>query len=277
MATKLFGHYTDPNGLMGVIGNGTLWATNIKFLNDEQEFNHAIELITEILDSPKIQPDDPKWDVKERFVDKLTTRLKSLSELKTEDIFTLSFSEKTDLLSQWRGYCPNDGYSIIIELNKYFESIKPQFKSIYLFRCLYDKEEKTEKLRLLLNKYWKKYYAAKTDTTKNNILHQLSREFMLLASHFKHPSFEEEAEHRIVVVFDQEDRANIKFRKGRFSLIPYIALPFSIEYIKKICIGPTAKKELANRGLTSYIENITKTPYFLCEIDIIQSTTPYRS
>lgn len=36
-------HYTDLNGLKGIIESNSLWATNFRFLNDAAELDHGTE------------------------------------------------------------------------------------------------------------------------------------------------------------------------------------------------------------------------------------------
>lgn len=38
-------HYTNQDGLLGIIGNNTLWATNILYLNDYKEHIIGKELL----------------------------------------------------------------------------------------------------------------------------------------------------------------------------------------------------------------------------------------
>lgn len=42
-------HYTDQSGFMGIFLNQELWATKIQYLNDEKEYNLALELAEHIL------------------------------------------------------------------------------------------------------------------------------------------------------------------------------------------------------------------------------------
>jgi hypothetical protein len=51
-----YGHYTTTAGLLGIVGREKLWATNIKFLNDEHELVHAVELVKEIVSTQKRTP-----------------------------------------------------------------------------------------------------------------------------------------------------------------------------------------------------------------------------
>jgi hypothetical protein len=56
MADVKYGHYTTQAGLLAMIRDEILWATNIKFLNDEHEFLHAIGLIKDIISTQKKTP-----------------------------------------------------------------------------------------------------------------------------------------------------------------------------------------------------------------------------
>jgi hypothetical protein len=56
--SQTYGHYTTLAGLLGIVKTESIWATNIKFLNDEQEFLHALGLIKEIIATSKITNKD---------------------------------------------------------------------------------------------------------------------------------------------------------------------------------------------------------------------------
>ncbi|EJG2383281.1 hypothetical protein HMPREF1144_0490 [Klebsiella sp. OBRC7] len=38
-------HYTDLNGLKGIIESGSLWATHFSFLNDSNELTHGMNCL----------------------------------------------------------------------------------------------------------------------------------------------------------------------------------------------------------------------------------------
>lgn len=278
MSPPLYGHYTTLAGLMGIVKSETLWATNIKFLNDEQEFQHALDMIKEIIPKANIAPQHSQYSSHREYVDRIGKELDSLDRYQADSVFTLSFSEETDLLSQWRGYCPaNNGYCLIFEVQQIYETIKSAFEDCYLVACVYEIKQKETQLKTLLNNYWVKYVKAKSEKEKKRLLDQLARELMLLASYFKHPSFAEEKEHRIVVLLDYAPDANLQFREGRFSLIPYIELPAPRKSIQKICIGPTGHKQLARRALETFLDNCYGIPATtLGDLKITFSSTPFR-
>lgn len=273
----MLGHYTNTQGLLGIIQSKTLRATNIKFLNDEHEFIHALELIKRLIkdiDPARAAPYEITFN---EFREKITSKITILDESTSESIFTLSFSQKTDLLSQWRGYCPNnDGYCLLLDTEKVKNSASAKFDECHFFQCIYDNEKKEEQLRNILNKYWLDYRNG-DDKQKGISVENLRREILLLASHFKHPAFEEESEHRIVIFLNFMPDEKVKFREGRFSIIPFIEIDIKIENIKKITIGPTNRKDLAERGLKCFLETTIALPYPMLDITIDKSEIPYRS
>lgn len=42
-------HYTDVAGLIGICTSGSLWATNLRFMNDARELDHARHLMLKVL------------------------------------------------------------------------------------------------------------------------------------------------------------------------------------------------------------------------------------
>lgn len=272
------GHYTNTQGLLGIFQSKTLRATNIKFLNDEHEFVHALELIRQLIlgvDEGKAAPHVREFN---EFRERILSKINILDQHTVEAIFTLSFSEKTDLLSQWRGYCPdNDGYCLVVETDSVIESAKKEYDESYFFKCIYSDEEKGKRFRDVLNSYWAKYRKG-DDKVRGEAVEHLRKEILLLASHFKHSAFEEESEHRLVVVLNFMPDDRVKFRQGRFSIIPFVEVEIEeLESIGKIIIGPTHRRELAQRGLRCFLETTHDVPYFLIETEIECSEIPYRS
>ena len=282
MADVEYGHYTTISGAMGILKNEALWATNIKFLNDEHEFQHALDLIKELLPTSRISREEPNNPVHNSFIKAITEKIDTLDNHRSDSVFTLSFTEETDLLSQWRGYCPtNNGYCVVMDVQKLYELLKEKFNAVHLVQCVYDLDEKKNQLKALLNSYWSKYVSVKSSDgskkARNGIIDNLSKELMLLASYFKHPSFAEEKEHRIVVIMEwAPSEETMHFREGRFSIIPYLQLSAPRSLVKRIIIGPTAHKKLSKRALEAFIEKVFAEPMFLVDVSVEFSKTPYR-
>ena len=43
-------HYTSPAGLIGIFHGEVIWATHIAFLNDESEYQHTVDLLSQLVD-----------------------------------------------------------------------------------------------------------------------------------------------------------------------------------------------------------------------------------
>jgi hypothetical protein len=272
------GHYTNTQGLMGIFQSKTLRATNIKFLNDEHEFVHALELIRQLILSTDDHKAKPHVNEFKEFKEKILSKINTLDQYTVETIYTLSFSEKTDLLSQWRGYCPNnDGYCLFIETQNILDSAKESYDECHFYKCIYSDEEKENTFRQLLNSYWSKYWRGNKEL-RLKVIEDFRTDILLLASHFKNSAFQEESEHRIVVLLPTTPDKRIKFRQGQFSVVPYVEIEISdLESIERIIIGPTHRKELAQRGLRCLLESAHDLPDFLINTNIELSDIPYRS
>ena len=100
-------HYTSANGLLGLLKSEKMWATDIRYLNDSQEFDFGSNLISSRLKARyKSTASKLRRRLFAAFVD-------SLSMVSNLPICIASFSAVGDLLSQWRAYCPlSGGFSV---------------------------------------------------------------------------------------------------------------------------------------------------------------------
>lgn len=275
----IYGNYTDSNALISILSSGKLWATNIKFLNDEQEFVHALGLVKEILNNSrkKTKVNHGNLHQYRSFIDQVMNSLDDLDELHSEDIFTCSFSEEKDLLSQWRGYCRGvHGYCIHFDLDMLLAAVSEKFLMSEIHSCVYDDEKKRKKILGDLNLHWKNYAKLKSADDKEKEIFELKYKISTHASHFKHSSFSEEKEHRLVIRESWVVDAPIKFRTGPMSIIPYLEIPAPKEAVKGIGVGPTRDQELANRG----VDALRKTMFDvvgLLDCEVVPSLIPYRS
>jgi hypothetical protein len=89
-------HYTSPEGLIGIIGSRSLWASDMLCLNDSSEATYAHGLIQGALDMDNGRLLPPKH--RSEFEEGLRSAFRMYSP------FVTCFCENGDLLSQWRGY-----------------------------------------------------------------------------------------------------------------------------------------------------------------------------
>ena len=93
-------HYTTQQGLLGIISDKEIWASHTQYLNDVREFRHALDLVKEEISAMKSEAATNELSRK-----CLTAMEESvLSGLESINVCVCSFSERGDVLSQWRAY-----------------------------------------------------------------------------------------------------------------------------------------------------------------------------
>jgi hypothetical protein len=104
-------HYTDGNGLLGILQSSKLYATQVSALNDSKETKHATELfapaIKETLQKHSSNPD------LSAFVDAVLHFADAGEDSRlTSKFFVTCISGEEDDLTQWDRYGKGNGYAI---------------------------------------------------------------------------------------------------------------------------------------------------------------------
>lgn len=124
MEEELLYHYTSIVGLNGIISSRNLWASDCRYLNDQKELVHAIEIFLDGFES----------DTKEI----LSLALHWFSFSQAHCVFSLSRSPR--VLSQWRAY-GDDGHGAAIGFSrKYLPGIGNSSTRL-LVDCIYSDHE----------------------------------------------------------------------------------------------------------------------------------------
>tara|TARA_R110002033_G_scaffold121307_1_gene164274 strand:+ start:5331 stop:5984 length:654 start_codon:yes stop_codon:yes gene_type:complete len=135
-------HYTSLDGLIGIINGNSVWASHCKYLNDSVEYIHALNFPVSF--SNNIYIDD---DYLAPFG--LSIR-KALDKMVHKNIYISSFSEKPDLLSQWRGYCP-PGRGICIGFKHDILEKYCRENNLNLNKCVYSQAEQSKAMKKLVD------------------------------------------------------------------------------------------------------------------------------
>lgn len=125
-------HYTNIDGLFGILESGALWGTHIAYLNDFQELDFGIDALCTLLE--EAESDWSSGSAKSGVTNPWTAAgegkiLADLVRLVRQGIygnktilkqefgpFVSCLSASRDQLSQWRGYA-NGGYAICFNTN----------------------------------------------------------------------------------------------------------------------------------------------------------------
>lgn len=262
---KLLYHYTSAEALLGILQSRSLWATDIRFLNDTEEFTFARDLISSELTrrASRLRT--------ERVRSNLAEQLKDLTAHAPPPAYVVSLSEQGNALSQWRAYAPRDGVAI-----GFHHRALGAVKAFALRRCTYLNEahnaskQDRQALDLIVDDiYASMQWAArlmiqrearKVSTDDMETIEALRDHADMIALRFvwsalsiKHAGFAEESEWRLISNMPELSLAHplgpdsiVNFRRGAFGVTPYLlaALPESWRNvplgIARIVVGPSS-------------------------------------
>ncbi len=258
---RIIYHYTDIDGLLGMILTGKIWATHVSRLNDSSEYHHGISIVPDCVRNSMPTLSKP-------LVEKL------LSEFKRVETYVASYSTKHDLLSQWRsysggkvGYCLGLATNGIATLDGSTPLLEPVIYKDSLAQQVISKMVNRVDEYLQSNKFG--------DVEVGFLLGMVGGTLANLACMIKHPKFEEENEYR---QFYRPGATSLQleqnFRNGRFGLTPYVEVPFIEEGrlpLRSVTIGPCQDADLE-----IYIVKTLLEKHSYLNVEILVSEIPLR-
>lgn len=266
-------HYTTLKGLKGIISSRCLWASDVRYMNDSAELNYIIALLQERVRF--ISTPSTATEVINHFVDWMSYRITN-----GHMVFAASFRADGNLLSQWRGYS-SVGKGISIGFNAQDIKTLATANGFKLGRCIYEKDKQIKLIDSVLSSISDAIAqddAYSCTAKREKIFETVEADMLSIAALFKHPSFAEEKEWRIVspAVTDYLE-APVNFREGASMMIPYYEFPLLDKHqqipISHLFLGPTPNRLLSLNSLKLYLEKSQITPakgIDYCEI-------PYRN
>jgi hypothetical protein len=266
---ELVYHYCDPNAFLGIIESGEIWASSAHHQNDTSERSYAGELLRSVADNLVTQ----YFHQSEENSNSLTMLL--IERAVDAIAYLTCFSEKSDLLSQWRAYTPRTGGFCVG-----FDTRKFTSGGDWLFgRCLYDPGKQRVAVEMILQEHLQFLDPSLPINAllqgNNPELASLIAALLTLVPLLKHPTFIEEAEWRLVRGPFEAEAHKVEFRVSRGQLIPFQRIPLiqkgELLPIAQVIIGPSADAEsrtfgatrmlLDRHGLQSCDLQISKIPY----------------
>jgi hypothetical protein len=234
-------HYTTQVGLLGILESRYIWATKIQFMNDATEFRTAIETVATELRSRAPDPFDPSPE--HARVDALFDQL---SAVESTDVFVISLTEEGDQLSQWRAYSGrHSGFAIGFDVATLCKVASEHGFS--LDRCIYDPQAHSLLAATLVDSglLWLSHSGRMT----RRRCREFRRTLLKWAPMFKHYTFDEEREWRLVSTSHLATSPETGFRPGPSTIIPYYKLPLHAKdgssVLSSVTVGPTPHPELS--------------------------------
>ena len=260
-------HYTSPEGLEGILTKKEIWFSNTKFLNDSSENNYIYSLFPRYCDTySECLLDQKYFKIINTIADQYLQRDYCCidgNRLWAENIFVASFSKDNDNLTLWNYYTKNSehlGYNVTFQ-NQPFDIQPPYFKYIY-GEVIYDNIEQKELLKKIIIKYNEIYQNNKTliendKNVKDNFIFQFINIIELYNIFFKHPKYGNEKEYRWAL-YNISNYAglgpNYRIHKGIF--IPYIKVPFEVDMVVQVGVGPSSNKELLRKSVDLFLSSV---------------------
>lgn len=244
-------HYTSLSGVLGIIGSRTLWASDIRYMNDSAELRHTADLVASDV-ARRINEGHARPHLLTCFLDWVRHRITN-----GHILFGASFRSNGNLLSQWRGYS-SVGKGASLGFNAHTVASCAAKQQFRMGRCIYDRVEQQALIAQVLDAV-EVLADGLDDGVDRVVYHQLfehlESDLLRLAAILKHPSFEEEQEWRLVspVVSDYRHAA-VNFREGRSMLVPYMSFSLVADDsdavdLDHVYLGPTPNISLSMNSM----------------------------
>ncbi|WP_186366035.1 DUF2971 domain-containing protein [Bacillus altitudinis] len=229
-------HYTNINGLDGILKEGEFWVSQADFLNDKTEMKYTFDMSKEIFSSickEKKKSQDDGYSI------------------------TFKFKELFDGLTQDR----NSGDPLPIASKVIYEKSEQKSKLLKLLSEIIDRfEDKTNK--------------GNYDVNSDGFIINAITVLEWYSIFFKDECFSQEEEFRIAFLYLRNRDAKIydcRISNGTF--IPYVKIKIDCNSVKGVTIGPKNNMDINKEGLRKFP---WKHEYDLTKVNISKSKIPYR-
>lgn len=272
-------HYTTHDAFMSILQAREIWAHDARISNDTRETEYAMGLMVRALEDCKSESGFPEFvkDAYDIFLDPFNPF--GMRELDGYLLIT-SFSEEPNLLSQWRAYAPENGYSLGLNTD---HLLKATSGAGFKFGAVeYDLDSAVNFFRKEIRHHIQKMEAKWGSGGAVLCLEEFEIFLSSVLPFVKHPSFAEEKEWRAFKYVRETNM--IRFRAGRKKITPYTQLALSesnqIEGLTEVIMGPSDGQHVLSSWTSDYLRqlgyNIRK-PKDKHGVRVYVSGSPYRS
>lgn len=277
-------HYTNLDGLIGIVRERGFWLSEHRCLNDLVELESGKKIAISVLKK------FGTVDCDSTFRDILHSAAAKLSKHQFLPLYICSFSKDLDSLALWRGYAKNGkGVSIVFDYdpgNMFFTTL-PHMRAVDVFYKNKDKERIcNEIIKIFLDEYNKDIKnndpPVLDDWLKDKWITDLAEGLLYVCVSFKHEAFSSEKEVR-VIAYNEKDFNGLEYRTVKERIVPYInsarLYKGHDEYekgdvqlpISKVIIGPTANQNEMNKSIEKFLKD-----HNYSEVRVCSSNIPFR-
>ena len=261
--TGLF-YYTSVDTMRYILTGANLFATNLLYMNDSEEYSNGLRELREILNE-KAQ----EQGAEKRIGEGVLAREIEMGS----DSYSISFSVSEDLLSQWSMYAGESGVSLKFCFNgreKYeaydssgkrqkfdTEKVRIKLKPERVFYCTRDAMEESD-YDYVKEEIWKeiceRYYKRTVEDLDGNVL----LIWRTMTPYVKRYEFKAEGEYRLVINAKDfnADQIRIDYRNDKQVLKPYIDLKCTGGWpIEEIMVGPGFNQKVVFRSVFHFLNH----------------------
>lgn len=203
-------HYTTLAGLLGITASTSIWASDVRYMNDASELIYAAEMIGAVvaktLEAVEDEPLRSALPRRPGFTNAFEYGKRP---------FVACFCEEDNLLSQWRGYRRDEtGFSLGIDVPGLarMNDLPP---NTYLRKVIYDEKQQTETVRAVTEDWLQvaRGMLQRGEDAKDVFPYPAiwALQAALAEQHlsFKHPTFAEEREWRLIKLVDVREEMGL--------------------------------------------------------------------
>lgn len=261
-------YYTSTDTMQYILKNGDIFATNIRYMNDSEEYINGLKELKKLADNEELvaqwlkkynRNDISVENVKETFTDE-NLRI----NMQNMEYYSISFCGTNDLLSQWAIYAKEAGVSIKMNFEK----------SSYRFLTAGAEERKAEWNLLPQKVHYFTYESMKNQREKYmenafSVLEQLYPEVLkdpvegrnetwrYISTFVKRYDFYQEAESRLVFQPEQSVYPpKVEYRNDKHVLKPYLDIECEEGWpIWEIMVGPGFNQQIVYNSIVHFAEH----------------------
>jgi hypothetical protein len=282
---QMLWHYTSGDGLMGILGEGSLWSTHVSCLNDTGELNYAHGLL---LDALREQAEAAvPGSIEDTFLSHVLSN-SSRDGAGSSDVFVACLTEKGDDLSQWRSYAGGEGgYAVGFNAHWILQGVDKAFRK-GIYRVNYKGEDHRQLARRLAVSTVTNYLAGRSarqhlpeSQWMQSFLTHWSASLTQLGPAIKHPAFADEAEWRFVHRLLPTDIPHLRYRQRRSMMARHLPLRLpatghaDTNYlpITHIRVGPSPHREVSAQS----IRHLLATLGYQHSVSVETSAIPFQA
>jgi hypothetical protein len=236
-------HYTDLDGVAGILESRYQWLSKVSTLNDTSEINLAVHHF-------KVLAHEAAGTLSTDEAKLLQEAADELEHVRRTNICVGSFCEEEDQLGQWRSY-GNDGRGMAIGFNSAALASIAAEHHVRLVRCVYRPEQHAQITKDLAGLLLQAYRGERPTSKQawGELIGRFVSTFLLIAPVVKDSHFGLEREWRLVSLPRPADDPNLTaVLSGNQASVRFV-LPLAregareIDVISSVVIGPTVDPE----------------------------------